>query len=264
LTDVHDGGEYKVRLNDSVAVVTGGASGLGLAAAAALHDRGATVVIADLPTSAGPTAAADLGRDVLFAPADVCDEAAVEAALDIAQSVGELRVVVNCAGVGISRRVLSRAGAHSTADFTRVIGVNLIGTFNVVRSAAARMTTNTLDGGERGVIVNTASIAAYDGQIGQVAYSASKGGVAAMTLPLARDLASHAVRVMAIAPGLFETPLLGVLPEAALNAMTSVIPHPQRLGRPEEFGRLVVHIAENPMLNGEVVRLDAALRMPAR
>ena len=253
-----------MRVDGSVALVTGGASGLGLAAAAALRDSGATVVIADLPTSAGRAAAADLGTDVTFAPTDVCDESTVEAALDLAQSAGDLRIVVNCAGVGISRRVLGRQGAHPTADFARVIGVNLIGTFNVVRSAVARMTDTPLDGGERAVIVNTASIAAYDGQIGQVAYSASKGGVAAMTLPLARDLASHAIRVMAIAPGLFETPLLGVLPDEALSAMTRIIPHPQRLGRPGEFGQLVVHIVQNPMLNGEVVRLDAGLRMPAR
>ena len=253
-----------MRVDGSVALVTGGASGLGLAAVAALRDSGATVVIADLPASAGQAVAADLGNDVLFAPTDVCDEAAVEAALDLAQSAGDLRIVVNCAGIGISRRLLGRQGAHPTADFAKVIGVNLIGTFNVVRSASARMTTTPLDGGERGVIVNTTSIAAYDGQIGQVAYSASKGGVAAMTLPLARDLASHAIRVMAIAPGLFETPLLGVLPDEALSAMTRVIPHPQRLGRPSEFGQLVVHIVQNPMLNGEVVRLDAGLRMPAR
>lgn len=251
-------------IEDSTALITGGASGLGLAAAEVLRDRGAKVVIADLPASSGAQRVKDLGADVRFAAVDVRDASSIADALDVAEELGPLRLLVNCAGIGIARRVLNKEGTHPLSDFAKVIDVNLVGTFNVTRLAAARMASATLLEGERGVIVNTASVAAYDGQIGQVAYSASKGGVAAMTLPLARDLAKHAIRVMAIAPGLFETPLLGVLSDTALQSMTSVIPHPSRLGKPSEFGQLVAHIVENAMLNGEVVRLDAGLRMPPR
>lgn len=253
-----------MQIADCAALVTGGASGLGLAAARALVQKGATVVIADLSMPAN----ADLHDlpegSARVVTADVRDEQSVARALDVAREAGPLRIVVNCAGVGIARRVLGRDGAHPLSEFARVLNVNLLGTFNVTRLAAEHMATVPLTAGERGVIVNTASIAAFDGQIGQVAYSASKGGIAAMTLPLARDLATHAIRVMSIAPGLFETPLLGVLNDTALNAMTSQIPHPHRLGHPDEFARLVIHAIENPMLNGEVVRLDAGLRMPPR
>ncbi|MDT3445165.1 MULTISPECIES: 3-hydroxyacyl-CoA dehydrogenase [unclassified Pseudofrankia] len=249
----------------AVAVVTGGASGLGLATARRMTKAGASVVLLDLPTSAGEQAAAELGERARFAAADVTDEGAVAAALDLAEQLGALRLVVNCAGIGPPARVLGRAGVHPLDLFAKVVGVNLIGTFNVLRLGAERIArTEPLPGGERGVIVNTASVAAFDGQIGQAAYSASKGGIAGMTLPIARDLADKLIRVVTIAPGLFATPLLASLPKEAQESLGRQTPHPSRLGDPDEYAALVEHIVANPMLNGEVIRLDGAIRMAPR
>ncbi len=255
-------------INNAVAVVTGGASGLGLATTKALLDRGALVVILDLPTSNGEEVARELGDRVRFAPADVTDEEAVTAALDIAESLGPLRIVVNCAGTGDAIRVLGKGGVYPLKKFARIVNINLIGTFNVLRLGAERIAktdaTGSADTQERGVIINTASVAAFDGQIGQAAYSASKGGVVGMTLPIARDLADKGIRVVTIAPGLFDTPLLAGLPEPAKQSLGAQVPHPSRLGKPSEYGALAVHIVENPMLNGEVIRLDGAIRMAPR
>ena len=248
------------------ALVTGGASGLGRAAVEALLDAGASVVIVDLPTSDGETAAKELGDRVRFAPADVTDEAQVQAAVDLVTSeFGGLHVVVNCAGVGFPGRVLNREGqANDLERFEFVVRVNLIGTFNVLRLAAAQIASQEPEGEERGVIVNTASIAAFDGQIGQAAYSSSKGGIVSLTLPVARDLAKVMIRCVAIAPGTFDTPMLAGLPEEARRKLSADTPHPHRLGDPREFAALVRHIVENPMINGEAIRLDGALRMPPR
>ena len=251
-------------VNDSVAVVTGGASGLGLATTKALLADGASVVIIDLPSSTGEAIAKELGDRVRFAAADVTDEAAVTAALDVAESLGLLRVAVNCAGIGNAVKTVSKKGAFQLDAFKKVIDVNLIGTFNVLRLAAERISKTEPIDGERGVIINTASVAAYDGQIGQAAYSASKGGVVGMTLPIARDLASLLIRVNTIAPGLFKTPLLAGLPEAAQASLGQQVPHPSRLGDPSEYGALAAHIVSNPMLNGETIRLDGAIRMAPR
>jgi len=248
----------------SVAVVTGGASGLGLATARTLAGAGAGVVIVDLPSSDGEQVAKQLGERVVFSPADVTDEAQIGAALDAAERLGALRVAVSCAGIGNAIKVIGRKGPFPLADFTKVVTVNLIGTFNVLRLAAERIARQEPVGEERGVIVNTASIAAYDGQIGQAAYSASKGGVVGMTLPIARELATSLIRVVTIAPGLFETPLLASLPEEARLALGAQVPHPARLGDPTEFAALVAHIVGNPMLNGDTIRLDGAIRMPPR
>ena len=248
----------------SVAVVTGGASGLGLATARTLAGAGAGVVIVDLPSSDGEQVAKQLGERVVFSPADVTDEPQVGAALDAAERLGALRVAVSCAGIGNAIKVVGRKGPFPLADFTKVVTVNLIGTFNVLRLAAERIARQEPVGEERGVIVNTASIAAYDGQIGQAAYSASKGGVVGMTLPIARELATSLIRVVTIAPGLFETPLLASLPEEARLALGAQVPHPARLGDPTEFAALVAHIVGNPMLNGDTIRLDGAIRMPPR
>ena len=247
-------------------LVAGGASGLGEATARALAGDGAQVVIADLNAEKGEALAAELGEEVSFVAADVTDEAAVAAAVERAAAVeGGLRASVCCAGVGWAERVAHKGGPHSLDLFSRVIGVNLIGTFNVLRLAAAAMSENEPDAeGERGVCVNTASIAAFDGQIGQIAYSASKGGIVGMTLPAARDMASRGVRVVTIAPGLFDTPLLAALPEEARQALGSGIPFPSRLGSPAEYAQLVRQIVANPMLNGETIRLDGALRMPPK
>ena len=255
-----------MNIEGKVALVTGGASGLGLAAASSLRERGASVVIVDLPSSNGEAVAKDMGDCARFAPADVTSETDVQQAVDLARSdFGGLHVVVNCAGVGFPGRVLTRDGAANDLDrFEFVIRVNLIGTFNVIRLAAAQMVTQEPDGEERGVIVNTASIAAFDGQIGQAAYSASKGGIVGMTLPIARDLATKQIRCVSIAPGTFDTPMLAGLPEEARAKLAEAIPHPHRLGRPEEYGALVRHIVENAALNGETIRLDGALRMPPR
>jgi len=251
-----------VQLPGSVALVTGGASGLGLATATALSEAGAAVVLVDLPGSDGEARAAALGG--AFVATDVTDGDQVQAAVEQASSMGPLRVAVNCAGIGTPGRVVGRNGPLPLEQFARVVTVNLVGTFNVVRLAAAAMAATEPVDGERGVIVNTASAAAFDGQVGQAAYSASKGGVVGMTLPLARDLASSLVRVMTIAPGLFDTPMLQGLPEPARQSLGAQVPMPSRLGDPREYAALARHIVENPMLNGEVIRLDGAIRMAPR
>jgi NAD(P)-dependent dehydrogenase (short-subunit alcohol dehydrogenase family) len=251
--------------DDDVALVTGGASGLGLATAERLLADGATVVLVDLPGSDGAAVAGTLGDRARFVAGDVTTEDSVSEAVATAIGLGALRVVVNCAGVATPGRVLGKRGVLPLADFTRVVTINLIGTFNVIRMAAEQMAGVPLtDDGERGVIVNTASVAAFDGQIGQAAYSASKGGVAAMTLPIARDLASQQIRVMTIAPGIFDTPMMAGLPEAARTSLGQQVPHPARLGRPAEYADLVSAIVRNPMLNGETIRLDGAIRMAPR
>ncbi|MBL1076715.1 3-hydroxyacyl-CoA dehydrogenase [Nocardia sp. 2] len=249
---------------DIVAVVTGGASGLGEATVRELHAAGAKVVILDLPSSNGKTLVEELGERVVFSPGDVTSEADVTAALDAAQALGTLRIAVNCAGIGNAVKTVGKQGAFPLDAFTKIINVNLIGTFNVIRLAAERISQVEEADGERGVIVNTASVAAYDGQIGQAAYSASKGGIVGLTLPVARDLASFKIRVMTIAPGLFHTPLFATLPDSAIAALGSQVPHPARLGDPAEYAALVRHIVENPMLNGETIRLDGAIRMAPR
>jgi 3-hydroxyacyl-CoA dehydrogenase / 3-hydroxy-2-methylbutyryl-CoA dehydrogenase len=253
-----------MNITGSGALVAGGASGLGEAAARRLAGDGAQVVICDLNEERGGALAAELGGE--FLRADVTDEATVQAAVERAAALaGGLRISVCCAGIGWAERVAGRRGTHALGPFAGVIGVNLIGTFNVLRLAAAAMLANEpTSSGERGVCVNTASIAAFDGQIGQVAYSASKGGIVGMTLPAARDLASVGIRVCTIAPGTFDTPLLAGLPQESRDALGAAIPFPPRLGRPEEFAALAAHIVENEMLNGEVIRLDGALRMPPR
>jgi NAD(P)-dependent dehydrogenase (short-subunit alcohol dehydrogenase family) len=219
------------------------------------------VVVLDLR---GEDTVSELGERARFVQADVTDEAAVTKVLDTAESMGTLRILVNCAGTGNALRVLSKDGVFPLAAFRKIVDINLVGTFNVLRLAAERIAKTDLIGEERGVIINTASVAAFDGQIGQAAYSASKGGVVGMTLPIARDLASKAIRVMTIAPGLFDTPLLAGLPEPARESLGKQVPHPSRLGNPDEYGALAVHIIENPMLNGEVIRLDGAIRMAPR
>ena len=251
-------------IKDTVALVTGGASGLGLATVRELHAHGAKAVIADLPSSRGAEVAAELGDGVVFAPADVTDEAQVSAALDAAAGLGTLRIVVNCAGIGNAIKTYGKKGAFPLAAFTTVVNVNLIGTFNVIRLAAERMAGAEPAGEECGVIVNTASVAAYDGQVGQAAYAASKGGIVGMTLPIARDLASLRIRVVTIAPGLFHTPLFATLPDEAIESLGAQVPHPSRLGDPAEYAALARHIVENPMLNGETIRLDGAIRMAPR
>jgi NAD(P)-dependent dehydrogenase (short-subunit alcohol dehydrogenase family) len=238
------------------ALVTGGASGLGRAAALALKARGYKVVVLDLKRGE---------EDLRYVEGDVVREGDVERAVAEAMAQGPLFAVVNAAGVGLARKILGREGPHDLESFWRVLEVNLVGTFNVLRLAAWVMRENPPDGeGQRGVIVNTASVAAYEGQIGQAAYAASKGGVVALTLPAARELAEWGIRVVTIAPGLFDTPLLQGLPERAKASLAEQVPFPRRLGRPEEYAALVLHILENPMLNGEVVRLDGALRMAPR
>jgi NAD(P)-dependent dehydrogenase (short-subunit alcohol dehydrogenase family) len=254
-----------VELSGAGALVTGGASGLGRATVERLAGAGARVVIVDLPGSDGKAVAARLGERVSFAPADVTDSDAVAAAVDQATAGAPLRVVVNCAGIGPAARVVGRDGTPMPLDdFVKVVHVNLVGTFNVLRLGAAAMAATEPAGEERGVVVNTASAAAFEGQIGQAAYSASKGGIVGMTLPIARELAGRQIRVMTIAPGLFETPLLASLPEEAKKSLGEQVPHPRRLGRPEEFAALVEHIVRNPMLNGEVIRLDGSIRMAPR
>ena len=248
----------------TVAIVTGGASGLGEATTRRLHEGGAAVVIIDLPSPAGEALAAELGDRVRFCAADVRDEAQVQAAITTAQELGVLRVVVNCAGVGTPGRIVGRKGPMNLDDFRNVIDINLVGTFNVVRLAAAAMLANEPVNGDRGVIVMTASIAAYDGQVGQAAYAASKGGIVALTLSAARDLADKLIRVVTVAPGTFATPMLAGLAEEVTAALEAQVPHPSRLGQPREYASLVAHIVDNGMLNGEVIRLDGALRMPPR
>ncbi|MGB3634045.1 MAG: 3-hydroxyacyl-CoA dehydrogenase [Rubrobacteraceae bacterium] len=240
-------------------LVTGGGSGLGAATARGLVNTGAKVLVADLRGEGS-------GDDVRFVETDVTDEKSTHAAIDTAvHELGGLHGVVNCAGVVIGAKVLGKNGPHELESFAKVLQINLIGTFNVIRLAAAVMKWNDPVGsGERGVIVNTASVAAFEGQIGQAAYSASKGGVVAMTLPVARELAKHGIRVMTIAPGIFETPMVAGLPEEARNSLGEQVPFPSRLGKPEEYAALVQHVIENEMLNGEVIRLDGAIRMGPR
>ena len=252
-----------MRIDGTNALVAGGASGLGAATARRLRGAGANVTIADLNAEKGEALAQELGAR--FVPCDVTEPDQVEAAVASAKGDGELRISVTCAGVGWAEKVAGKRGPHQFEPFRITVTVNLIGTFNVLRLAAAAMLGNEPDdGGECGVIVNTASIAAYDGQIGQVAYAASKGGVVGMTLPAARDLAAARIRVCTIAPGLFDTPLLAALPEDARTALGETIPFPPRLGQPAEYAELACHIAQNRMLNGETIRLDGALRMPPR
>jgi NAD(P)-dependent dehydrogenase (short-subunit alcohol dehydrogenase family) len=246
------------------ALVTGGASGLGRATATRLAQAGANVVIVDLPSSGGAEVAAELGEHVRFVGTDVTSEADVTTALDVAAELGVLRVAVNCAGIAPAVKVLGKQGVHDLGVFARAVQVNLVGTFNVIRLAGERISQAEPADNERGVIVNTASIAGYEGQIGQAAYAASKAGVIGLTLPVAREFATLQIRVMTIAPGLFETPMLAGLPEAARESLGQQVPHPSRLGRPDEYAALVQHIVENPMLNGEVIRLDGAIRMPPR
>ncbi|KAA6435222.1 SDR family NAD(P)-dependent oxidoreductase [Agrococcus sediminis] len=250
-------------ITGQVALVTGGASGLGLATTKALLAQGARVVVLDLGGTPAAEAAAAI-EGVTVVAADVRDEAQVSAALDAADALGDLRVVVNCAGVGDAAKVLGKQGPFPLAQFQRVIDINLVGTFNVIRLAVERMARTEPIGEERGVIVSTASVAAFDGQIGQAAYTASKAGVAGMTLPIARELAALRIRVNTIAPGLFDTPLLAALPEPARISLGQQVPHPARLGDPAEFGLLVTQIVANPMLNGETIRLDGAIRMAPR
>lgn len=276
-------------IKGSVALITGGASGLGAATARRLFDAGASVVLADLGSSAGAALADELnagsaggqggggqdsagpagtaaGNRAAFVPTDVTDEQQVQAAVDAAAGLGPLRIVVNCAGVATPGKVLGRDGVLPLETFNRVIQINLVGTFNVIRLAAAAMAATEpavteLGGEERGVIINTASVAAFDGQIGQPAYAASKGAVAAMTLPLARELARSLIRVVTIAPGIFETPMMAGLPQEAQESLGKQVPHPSRLGRPAEYANLAAHIVDNAMLNGETIRLDGAIRM---
>jgi NAD(P)-dependent dehydrogenase (short-subunit alcohol dehydrogenase family) len=250
-----------MNIDGAVAIITGAASGLGNATAHALHDRGAHVILIDLPTSTGDQAAQSLRTRATFLPTDVTSAADVCAAIDTAASIGDLRVLVNCAGVATPGKVLGRSGPLPLTDFERVVAINLLGTFNMIRLAAEKIARTDPIDGERGVVINTASVAAFDGQIGQPAYAASKGAVAAMTLPIARELARHLIRVTAIAPGIFETPMMAGLPEAAQASLAQQVPHPSRLGRPAEYAALVTHIIDNPMLNGETIRLDGAIRM---
>ena len=256
-----------MRLAGAGALVAGGASGLGAATAEKLVARGARVAIVDRDGDRARELSDRLGREgAIGLEADITDEDAVEASLrEAVDALGELRLVVSCAGIGGAERVVSRRGPATLRPFETVVGVNLVGTFNVLRLGAAAMNDNVPDEeGERGAVVMTASIAAYDGQVGQAAYAASKGGVVSLTLPAARDLAGRGIRVCTIAPGTFDTPLLAALPEETRRALGEQVPFPRRLGRPGEFAQLACHIAENPMLNGEVIRLDGALRMPPR
>ena len=255
-----------MRIDGASALVVGGASGLGEATARALHEAGASVVIADLNADKGGTLAAELGERARFVEANVVEPDQVQAAVDgAAEAEGGLRISVCCAGIGWAQRTAGKQGPHDLELFHNVVKVNLIGTFNVLRLVATAMNANEPDeGGERGVCVNTSSIAAFDGQIGQVAYSASKGGIVALTLPAARDLASRGIRVVTIAPGTFDTPLLAALPQESRDQLGAQIPFPSRLGEPQEFAALARHVVENQMLNGETIRLDGALRMPPR
>ena len=251
-------------INGLAAIVTGGASGLGQATAAMLASHGAKVTLFDMNEAAGNATAAEI--DGLFVSVNVADHVSVGAGLDAAQSAhGIARILVNCAGIAPAAKTVGKENVpHSLELYRKVIEVNLIGSFNVISNFAARAATVEEIEGERGVIVNTASVAAFDGQMGQAAYSASKGGVVAMTLPIARDLAQHKIRVMTVAPGIFHTPMLESLPQHVQDALGAQVPHPSRLGKPAEFAQLIESIVRNPMLNGEVIRLDGAIRMTAR
>ncbi len=249
-----------------VAVVTGGASGLGEATVRRIVNDGGKAMILDLAVERGEKLAAELAGSALFYKTDVCSAESVQSALEQAnEGFGHVNIVVNCAGIGVAEKVLGKKGPHSLENFTKIIQINLIGSFNVIRLAAAQMAGNEPNaGGERGVIISTASVAAYEGQIGQAAYSASKGGIVGMTLPIAREMAAHGIRVMTIAPGLFETPMFDALPEEARKSLGAMVPFPSRLGYPEEYALLVKSIIENPMLNGSTIRLDGAIRMQPR
>jgi NAD(P)-dependent dehydrogenase (short-subunit alcohol dehydrogenase family) len=254
-----------MKLDGAVALVTGGASGLGAATVRRLVAGGAKAVIVDRDEAKGQALAAELAGKAIYAKADVADAAQIEAAVGRASELGTLRIAVSCAGVGWASRTLDKTGKPHDLDlFKQVIGINLVGTFNVLRIAASAMSKNELVDGERGVIVNTASVAAYDGQIGQIAYAASKAGVVGLTLPAARDLAPSAIRVMTIAPGIFDTPMLAALPEDKRQALAADVVNPKRLGSPAEYGELVAAIVVNGYLNGETIRLDGALRMPPK
>jgi len=244
-----------------VVLVTGGASGLGRATVEAAVVAGARAVIVDLASSPGSQVANDLGDAAIFVPADVRNEDHLQAAVSAATDLGRLRVVVNCAGVATPGRVIGKRGVLPLADFRAVIDINLVGTFNMLRLGAAAMIDNEPLDGDRGLVIMTASVAAYDGQIGQAAYAASKGGIVSLTLTAARDLADKAIRVMSIAPGVMETPMMAGLPKEARDSLAKQVPHPSRLGRPEEYAALVEHIVQNQMLNGETIRLDGAIRM---
>jgi NAD(P)-dependent dehydrogenase (short-subunit alcohol dehydrogenase family) len=252
-----------VEIQGRTFLVTGGGSGLGAATVRRLAHEGANVLIADVDEEAGEELAADIGDGTRFVRTDVTDETSTQGTFDVARDAfGGLHGLVNCAGIGPAEKVVGKRGVHSLDSFVKAVQINLVGTFNPLRLAAPIMMKNEpTEDGERGVIVNTASVAAYDGQIGQAAYSASKGGVASMTLPVAREMAGHGIRVVTIAPGLFETPMLAALPEDAQKSLGNQVPFPSRLGRPEEYAALVKHIVENQMLNGEVIRLDGAIRM---
>jgi 3-hydroxyacyl-CoA dehydrogenase/3-hydroxy-2-methylbutyryl-CoA dehydrogenase len=254
-------------LKNRVALVTGGASGLGEATVRMFAEQGARVVILDMNEDKGRSLAAELGeQNTLFIRTDVTDEnSVVQAVEQTTGRFGAVHFAINCAGIGIAQKVIGKNGVHDLKEFNKVIQVNLVGTFNVIRLAAARMVQNEPDSGqERGVIVNTASVAAFEGQIGQAAYSASKGGIVGMTLPIARELAAYGIRVMTIAPGLFNTPLFATLPPEVRDALGKMTPFPPRLGEPREFAQLVKAIVENPMLNGSTIRLDGAIRMQPR
>lgn len=249
-----------------VAFVTGGASGLGEATVRRIVNDGGKVMILDLAVERGEKLAAELGDSALFQKTDVSSAESVQTALEkVIKGFGRVDVVVNCAGIGVAEKVLGKKGPHSLENFTKIIQINLIGSFNVIRLAAAQMASNEPNaGGERGVIISTASVAAFEGQIGQAAYSASKGGIVGMTLPIAREMAVHGIRVMTIAPGLFETPMFESLPEEARKSLGAMTPFPSRLGYPEEYALLVKSIVENPMLNGTTIRIDGAIRMQPR
>ncbi len=255
-----------MNLKGVVAVITGGSSGLGEATAREMAANGAKIAILDLPDSPGAKVAESLGAEAIFVAADVTAGDAVEQAIaKVVERFGAVHVLVNCAGIGRAQRTLTKEGPASLDVFNKVIQINLVGTFNAIRLAAVQMARNAPNAdGERGVIINTASVAAFEGQIGQAAYAASKGGVVGLTLPVARDLASTGIRVCTIAPGTFDTPMLAQLPEAARRALGAQIPFPSRLGKPEEYAKLARHIVENAMLNGETIRLDGALRMAPR
>ncbi|WP_318196652.1 SDR family NAD(P)-dependent oxidoreductase [Streptomyces sp. MCL20-2] len=252
-----------MRIEGNVALVTGGASGLGLATVRELRNRGASVVILGR-SSRGKEVAEELGERVAFSPGTVTSEEDVTAAIDLASSMGPLRIAVSCAGIGNAMKTVGKNRPFPLAAFDEVVQVNLVGTFNVIRLAAARMDQADDDGEERGVIINTSSAAAFDGQTGQAAYAASKAGIVGMTLPIARDLAQSRIRVVTVAPGLFRTPMFDSLPKSALDTLGRQVPHPARLGDPAEFASLVAHVVDNPMLNGETIRLDGALRMAPR
>ncbi|HYR26429.1 MAG TPA: 3-hydroxyacyl-CoA dehydrogenase [Aquabacterium sp.] len=254
-----------MQIQGNVFVVTGGGSGLGAATARMVVERGGRVVLADVNTQAGEAVAAELGSQARFVQTDVTNEDSARQAFAVASSLGPLRGLVNCAGVAPAEKVVGREGAHRLESFSRTLQINLVGSFNMIRLAAEIMCASEPDAtGERGVLVSTASVAAFDGQIGQAAYAASKGGVVAMTLPIARELSRSGVRVMTIAPGIMETPMLLGLPAEVQDSLGKMVPFPARLGKPAEFAALVEHIFTNPYLNGEVIRLDGAIRMAAK